>query len=1004
MKKLTALFMFFMLAISTQVFAQEGMISGTVTDVSGGEPLPGVNVVVEGTTRGVVTDFDGKYSIKASVGEVLMFSSVGMKTQSITVGENNTINVKMTEDAQALKQVIVTALGIKRTRKSLTYSAQDVKADELTRVKDVNPINSLSGKISGITINRSASGTGGSVKVTIRGNSSFRNNQPLYVVDGIPISNVSSAQGNSVFGGNGEGNRDGGDAVSLINPDDIESITVLKGASASALYGSQGANGVILVTTKKGRSGSAIVKVASNVTFDKVVDLPRFQTEYTASSGAETSWDGLKKKFSEHVNGFFETGVTIINSVSLSAGTSKAQTFFSYANTNAGGVIPTNKLLKHNLNVRETASFFNDKLDVDATISLTDQNIVNKPTSGLYYNTLTGLYLFPRGNNFETYKNDFEIFDPNRNLMAQNWLTDSHIEQNPYWILNRNKTTDHNQRVLAKASFTYKAGDNLKFKTHLSYDKLFNVYERKVYATTQGTLSHRNGRYIKITDDNIQLYASLMAVYHKNLTDDVELTTNLGTSITNSRFGDKLTLDSGVAPGLKLSNWFTIANFNGTNNISQSIDSKRELQSIYGSVQLGYREMLYADLTARNDWSSTLVNTDNMSFFYPSFGLTGILTKMLDMSDNISFAKVRASYSKVGNDIPAFVTSPRNSIHAGNVSGPITGPKPGTSLKPEIQTAIEFGTEWKFFDSRLGFDFTYYKSNTENQYIVIGAPATNPFGYQNYAFNAASVENKGFEISLYGYPIKTDKFSWNSILNYAKNKNMVSGIPDDLNGRLILTDPGVNGYQLVIENNKPFGIIEGKKLIRDANGNILLNTSGELQKGEFEDVGCVTPDFTLGWTNSVDYGNFSLNIHIDGRFGGQVMSVTEAMLDGFGVSERTAEARNAGGVNIDGLTDFNAKEYYTTIGNRAGALGEYIYDATNIRLKELSLGYKFSFNNGFMIRRANVSLVGRNLMFLYKKAPYDPNISLSTGEGLQGVDVFGMPSTRSIGFNVNLTF
>lgn len=1004
--------MIFSLLLSFNSISQEKTITGTVTTESDGMGLPGVSVVVQGTQIGTQTDFDGNYTIIVTQGDVLLFSFIGMTSQTITVIDQSRIDLAMKEDTEALDEVIVTALGIKKERKALTYSAQDVKGDELTRVKDANPINNISGKVAGVAVNRSASGTGGSVKVTIRGNSSIRNNQPLYVIDGLPILNATSSQPNSIFGDAAGGNRDGGDAVSLINPDDIESMTVLKGASASALYGSQGANGVILITTKKGKEGIATVQISSNTTFEKVTNLPDFQTEYTAPEGGEQSW-GAAGSSPNHVEGFFKGGLTQISSVSFSAGTEKMQTYFSYANTAADGVTPTNSLKKHNFNFRETARFFDDKLGIDANINLTNQKITNKPTNGLYFNPLTGLYLFPRGNDFQDYQTNFEVFDPTRNLMAQNWLTDRDIQQNPFWILNRNKSEDTNQRILTSIALDYKVNDWFSLRSRLSYDKLFNTYEKKIYATTQGTLSHANGRYIMVDSENTQLYADLIGMINKPINDDFEFTANIGASVTNYRIDDRLTLDSGIGAGLGLSNWFTLANFNGIVDSGQTLGDKREVQSVFGSIQFGYKGMLYADITGRNDWSSTLVNTDNLSFFYPSFGLTGIITEMVDMSESISFAKIRASYAEVGNDIPSYVTSPVNSFNLGQQFNPgaTIGPRPGESLEPEKQKSFEIGTEWRFFNNRLGFEFTYYNTDTENQFIVIPAPPTNPFGYYNYAFNAASIENKGIEISLNMKPIVGDDFNWNSSVNFASNDNTVNGLPADLGGRLVLTDPGVNNYRYALEEGQPFGLIQGKSLVRDDQGRIQLDAAGNLQVGDFETVGNANPDYTIGWLNGFNFKNLSINMHIDSRFGGEVMSITESMLDEAGVSQRTATARNAGGITIDAVdtggnavTTFDAQTYYQTIGGRAGATGEYIYDATNVSLRELSIGYRFDFKEDSSLKVVNFSLIGRNLFFFYKDAPFDPNISLSTGEGLQGIDVFGQPSTRSIGFNINLTF
>ena len=1001
-------FLFFTLQFS---FAQEKEITGNVTTMDDGQPLPGVNILVVGTTIGTQTDFDGNYTITASEGDVLAFSFIGMTTENITVGSSNSINVQLQEDAELLGEVIITALGIKKERKTLTYSAQDVKGEELTRVKDANPVNNLSGKVAGLSVNRSSAGTGGSVKVVIRGNSSTRNNQPLYVIDGIPMLNTSSAQPNSVFGDFAGGNRDGGDAVSLINPDDIESMTVLKGASASALYGSQGANGVILITTKQGTDGDLRVSFSSNTTFETATNLPEFQTQYGADAGSEVSW-GAQSNFSNHVDDFFRTGYTQITAVSLSAGNQKAQTYFSYANTTGDGVTPTNDLVKHNLNFRETAKFFDDKLTVDANITLTDQKIINKPGNGLYFNPLTGLYLFPRGNDFNEFETNFEVFDPIRNLMAQNWLTDRDIEQNPFWILNRNRGRDKNQRAVASLAFNYEVNDWLNLRSRLSYDKLINDYEKEIYATTQLTLSHANGRYITVDSESTQMYADFIATATKQLSDDFELTANVGTSVTNQRLGDRTTLDSGVSAGLGLANWFTLSNFNSTVGLSQTIDSKREVQSLFGNVNIGYKDMLYMDITGRNDWSSTLVNTDNLSFFYPSVGITGIISQMTEMPEFVTFGKVRLSYAQVGNDIPSFITSPRNTVGSGTVSGPSVGPRPGESLEPEKQKSFEFGTDWRFLNNKLRFEFTYYNTDTENQYVQVPAPPTNPFGYSNYAFNAGSIENKGVEISVAVRAIEENDFSWNTAVNFASNTNTVKDLPDELGGRVILTDAGVNHYRYALEEGKPFGIIEGKRLIRDSQGRIQLDIDGNLQVGDFEEVGNANPDFNLGWSNSFEYKNFTLNFLIDGRFGGEVMSITEAMNDEFGVSKRTADARNAGGVAINAVNAdgsaftglFDAQTYYSTIGGRAGATGEYMYDATNVSFRELALAYRFNLKDGSFIKNATVSIVGRNLFFLYKDAPFDPNISLSTGEGLQGVDVYGQPSTRSVGFNINVTF
>jgi TonB-linked SusC/RagA family outer membrane protein len=943
-----------------------------------------------------------------------VFTYLGYETKSVTVGESGTVNVQLAEaGSTALTEVVVTSLGIKKSKKSLTYAAQEVKGDEVTRVKDANLMNSLSGKVAGLIVGKSSSGAGGSVKVTIRGNSSATNNQPLYVIDGIPLLNSSSAQGNSVFGDTAGGNRDGGDAISMMNPDDIESMTVLKGASASALYGSQGANGVILVTTKKGKEGKVTANFNSSLFVDNVVSLPEFQTSYGADPGATKTW-GAAKSSDDHVKDFYNTGMTFINSVAVNGGTDKMSTSLTFANTNVSGVLPTNELKKNNIALRQSVKMFEDKLTIDASLSFSDQKIINKPTNGLYYNPLTGVYLFPRGNDFNYYKDNYEVFDPIRNLMTQNWASGtSDIIQNPYWLQNRDKSIDRNQSLITSVALNYKANNWLSFKSRVGYNKLYNTFDKKMYAGTNLTLAADTGRYIYSDSESSQSYADLIATINTKFNDDFSFNAILGGSDTKSTVNRAYVNDSGLK-GLIYTNWFSIGNFVSASKNSQTVGAKKDVQSVFASATLGYKDMLYLDVTGRNDWSSTLVNTDNLSFFYPSVGLTGILSQMVALPEAISFAKVRASYAQVGNDVTPFLTTPLNTLLNASVVPPSVGPRPGTSLKPEIQNSFEIGTEWRFINNRIGFDFTYYNNETKNQLITAPAEIPNTSGYDNFAFNAGSIENKGFEITLSAKAIVTDNFSWDTAINYASNKNTVKSLGVGANGAtnmVVLTNGDPNSYRYVLEVGKPFGEIQGKSILRNDQGQILLDKDGAIQKTAFEDLGSSNPDFMLGFSNTFKYKKVFLNILIDGRFGGNVMSLTESMLDNYGVSKASADARDAGGVTIDAVmpdgtavTKMSAFDYYNKVGDRSGATGEYMYKATNIKLGELSLGYTFDFSKETIFKTVNVSLVGKNLFFFYKDAPFDPNVTLSSGEGLQGVDIFGAPSTRSIGVNLNLTF
>ena len=1026
--------MFFSLAVSQEVFAQMKTISGTVTSVSDGAPIPGVNILVQGTTKGTETDFDGNYSIEIEKGAILNFSFLGMKTVSKTVGDSNTLNVAMEEDAAALDEVVITALGIKKEKKALTYSAQEVGGDDLTKVKQTNPINSLSGKSAGITITRSSSGVGGSAKVVLRGNSSTTNNDPLYVIDGVPMSNSGNgsngeAPGTNVFGSQ-IGNRDGGDTMSMINPDDIESMTVLKGASAAALYGSQGANGVILITTKSGKEGKLTVNVNSSFTMDNVVSLPELQSEYQSKSVGQAvatngqvadakSWGAKTSGLSNDAKSFFRTGSTAIQSIALTAGNKKAQTYFSYANTLAKGVMPENSMVRNNLTLRETASFLNDKITVSASVNLSDQRINNRSTNGLYSNPLTGLYLHPVGIDRSIYKNKIEYLNPANNTMDQYRTSfDENIQQNPYWLIRRNPTRDIAQRILANASVKYQITDKFSLQSRGSFDKSNYTFDKKMYAGGDTTFAPETGRYILEKTENTQQYLDLIANYSTDINEDFSFTGLLGTSLTKYSIGDQIYLDSGVGKGLKYPNVFTIANFLETKDLQQS-GSNREVQSIFGSINLGYKNKYFLDITGRSDWSSTLVNTNTDSFFYPSIGLTGVLSDIFELPDAISFAKLRGSYAEVGKDLPAYATTPLNIIPLGqsNYQKPQFGVREGETLRPEKQKSFEIGTEWRFFGNRFGIDLTYYDSKTTDQIFYITAQP-NVHGYVQNIVNAGEISNKGIELVLNGKPIVNDNFTWNTSLNYASNKNKVISVHPELqDNKAILTARGVNGYQYSLIEGEDFGSIEGFSLERNAAGLPIVDVadagtpeeSVTLKSTTLGTIAHAQPDFTLGWNNSFEYKNFTFNFLIDAKIGGDVVSVTEAINDKYGVSQATANARNNNGGMVD-VVDTNgaarqitAEAYYSAIGGRDGLLGEYVYDATNVSLRELSVGYNMSFKNSF-VETMRLSLIANNLFFIYKDAPFDPNVAASTGTGLQGVDIYGQPSTRSVGLNINVNF
>ncbi|HSC36289.1 MAG TPA: TonB-dependent receptor plug domain-containing protein, partial [Chitinophagaceae bacterium] len=541
-----------------------------------------VSVTIKGGTKGTSTNSLGVFQLQANKGDVLIFSFVGFAVQEVKVGESSEINVSLLPANTQLNEVVVTALGIQRKTKDLTYATQRLNNSDLTTVKDANFVNSLTGKVAGVTITRSASGLGGSARVILRGNKSTRENQPLYVIDGIPLANFNPAQPGNVWGETmtstsgaqpaGAAGRDGGDGISNLNPDDIETIVVLKGASGAALYGSQAANGAIVITTKSGKAGRTRINFSSDLTMEKPLYYPEMQFKYgqtgfgMAGNTAEASW-GPVVNAPDHVKSFFRTGVTATNSISLQGGTEKAQAYFSYANTSSKGIVPNSSLNKHNVNFRETAKFFNDRLSVDANLSFIDQTASNRPVSGLYANPLTGLYGFPRGLDFNAYKNNFEYFSAARNVKLQNWydlnydkgLGGQDHEQNPYWLVNRTPRMDKRDRGIINLSLKYKLNDWLNIQTRGNFDKSFDTYDSRMYAGTQSVQAALDGRYTYSKTENTQMYADVILGANKQLTTDLSLQANAGASITDVVMEEvAFDTDPNSAAGLYYTNKFGV--------------------------------------------------------------------------------------------------------------------------------------------------------------------------------------------------------------------------------------------------------------------------------------------------------------------------------------------------------------------------------------------------------------------------------------------------------------
>ena len=997
--------------------ADNSTVRGRVVDVSG-EPLIGATIREKGGTRGTVTDIEGNFILSVPDSAVLQVSFVGYESIEVSVGGRKTLEIQLRENTVMLDNVIITALGLEKKEASLAYSIQKVKGEELTRMKEVNMITALAGKAAGVQINKNSSGIGGSAKVSLRGiRSASGDNQPLYVIDGVPMLNIGTEQAYSAIGGTANaGNRDGGDGISNLNPEDVESISILKGAPAAALYGSQAANGVILITTKKGNTaGQRNIYFSTGLTFDKAFSLPKMQNCYGVSDVVDSWGEKAYLPISNELNDFFRTGLTSITSVSVNYGNEKIQTYFSYANTTGRGIVDKNQLTKHNINLRETAVMFNQRLKLDGNVNVMRQIVKNKPVSGGFYmNPLVGLYRFPRGEDLSYYKDNYEIYDPERKLGIQNWHTFTEdFEQNPYWIQNRIQSKETRMRSIISLSANLRINSWLTVQARGSVDYISDKMRQKFYASTAPALCGANGRYIEMDYQETLIYGDVMAM-GKRKWEDFALDVAIGGSI-NDKNVNSTRYDSKNA-SLKYANVFNLANIvmNGSASIDQKIDSRRQLQSVFGTAQVGYQDKVFLDLTARNDWASTLAYTshEKSGFFYPSACLSFLIDKWIQLPEWISFAKLRGTYSKVGNDIPQFITNSVSHITAGGELQ-ANDAAPFKEMEPEMTHSVEVGTEWRFFQSRLGFNLTYYRTNTHNQFFKLPALAGDMYAYRYV--NAGDIQNRGWELTVDATPVLTPDFTWKTSLNFSSNRNKIKELHEELKELVYGPSSFSSSYAMKLVKGGSIGDIYGKAFVRDAEGNIVYQTEGDHKglpavegEGNTIKVGNANPRFIMGWNHTFSYKGFSLYFLLDWRYGGKILSQTQAEMDLYGVSQVTALARDRGYVTLEGQQIDNVKGFYKNIvGGRAGVTEYYMYDATNLRLREVSLNYTFPkkwMQKTKVLKDLQLAFVARNLCFLYKKAPFDPDLVLSTGNDNQGIEVFGMPTTRSLGFTVKCEF
>lgn len=1004
--------MFLIGMFMTGAYAQTHTVSGLVKDKEMGEPLVGVSVSVKGTKNATMTDLNGNYTIQTNAKDVLEFKYVGMKNAEETVGNRKIINVSLSPNAESLGEVVVTAMGIKRQSETLTYSAQTVGGKDVNDIKSINMINSLQGKSAGLQITPNSTGAGGSSKILFRGNKSISgSNQPLIVIDGVPtMANTANSQVSSDWGGE----RDAGDVMSTINPDDIASITLLKGAAASALYGAVAANGAIMITTKQGMAGKVSVNVSSNTTMEMPMILPKFQDTYGAGADGTFSWgDKLASASKNYAKEFFRTGFTTNNSVSLAGGSENFKAYFSYGNVFSHGMTPENTYRSHNLNSKVDFKVL-DHVYVDFSAKYSNQYSKNQAAAGYLFNPLTGAYLAPRGIDWNYYKDNYEVYDPARGCNVQNW-TNTELQQygNPYWMLHRQTPISNRNRYEFGGSVKWDITPDVNIQGRMRYERGEEQFIHNAYASSVGNL-YKMGRMKNNRYFSDQLYGDVLVNYNHTW-GDWALTATAGSSFTKTKTahvdlwaeGDQF-----KAPGdgnVYYPNIFTPNNYYknmSTLGKGDAMNTEKRLNAVFATAQVGFKEAVFLDLSARNDWSSALAFTESCSFFYPSVGASVLLNKLVPMGEQVNLFKFRGSYSIVGNDVPIYMSNPRYTLEE---SGSISAPDKAAfrTLKPEKTHSLEFGFDGTFLNNRLDFSFTYYKTNTKNQFFSVSAPYES--GLRNRYVNAGNVQNQGFEASVGWHQQFNADFSWSTNFNISYNENKIKELVEGLeNG---LTIASWQGAKVVLKEGGSYGDLYVRQIKRDEAGKPVKNADGKpVLMGdnidEMKYAGNMNAKVNFGWSNTFHYKDFTLSFLIDGKFGGRVLSATEATLDGWGVSERTGNARNAGKVVVDGV-EFDPQLWYTETGssnfNNSYANEFYVYKGTNVRLREMSFGYTFRnlFGNG---KNLTAALIARNLFFFYKDAPCDPDVSMGTGNGVQGVDIFNLPSSRSLGLNLKLNF
>lgn len=1005
--------------------AQTRTITGKVASVAG--PVIGASVTLPGG-EGTTTNENGSFTLRAPAGDVtIVVSSVGYTEVSQTVpSSQNDVSITLEQSSGTLGEVVVTALGIRRSQRSLVYATQTVKAAELAEVRDPNNIlNNFQGKVANAFITQSSGGVGSGAKIILRGNKSIQgNNSALIVIDGVPIFNTQFDN-----------------MASNINPDDIESTTVLKGASAAALYGSQAGNGVIVITTKKGRANRMSVSLNSGVTLESPFALPRVQNKYGQgvsgnldvskgdSWGAEldgrdyTDYAGNPAKYSaqpDNIKDFFRTGVNLNNSIGISGGSEKMQGYLSYTNNNTQGIIPNNDLLRHTINAR-LSNQITKRWSTDFKVTYFTQVIQNRPRNGEGNTPVLDIYQIPRNvptasaENYEQL-NSLGIPEP-----APWPSTLKAIYGNPYWVVNKDNLTQKRDQLLGFLSTKFEITPWLNVTGRANLDRSYTIAEQK---TAQGTLlwaTNAGGYYSQLNSLTTQKWLDVILSGANDISKDFKINYNVGAIYQNSEFNQTL----GVANGLNVANKFSL-NF-ATKPVITQTGTEVETQSVFGQANVSFRDVVYLDASIRNDWDSRLRAPH--SFQYYSLGMSAIISDIVTLPEPISFLKASINYAEVGNGGQFGLLSARYNYVAGVGNGYLfrNSVLPFPDLKPEIVKNIEAGVEANFLNNRLGFNFAYYKANSSNQLLTINIPVAT--GYATQYINAGNIQNNGIELTVNGTPVKSQDFTWDVAFNLGMNRNKVKELTKDI--QLV----NLGGYMdwgalPQVKVGGSYGDLISNVWEKDASGRYLVQANGKpLTSGMIGEqpkfIGNFNPKATLGLSNSFNYKDFTFRFLVDGRVGGIMVSGTEMNLAFSGITEGTEQHRdgnwNLGGVDQDGkpvTANITAMDFWQTASGKRFGVGDFFaYDATNFRVREVSLGYRIPVRNTAFVKNARLSLVARNLFWLYRgsskmdipgldkrKMWLDPDMSLGNGNNFAGVEYGAFPSTRSVGLNLNLTF